>query len=429
MICSNPLRKESDRMKICIRWMLKAAAAAVMLLFLFQTAAAAGTGDVPFVMPVGDMAPRVPTKPMEMLSSEDAAQINEKMASYSAEAESLLINRAEQYFYYETLEPTTKQIYDLLYQVACDPVNEGNIGLLMTDEDPSSDEFYDKYNLAYRAICFDHPELFWLYSGEEAGICYASEALVMNGLYYVYFLMNEPFTGYTQQMTAFNTAADAFLADIDTGISEYETIRQIHDKLVDMVNYDDAAASAISFGRGQDLAHTAYGSLVADSDGKDHFAVCDGYSLAIEYMCQQCGIEVAFNAGMAGSDPDNAGGHAWNVVKINGEWYELDSTWDDLGSLLDDYPEGSEMYNYCLEMLGDHDYVETYNRRLFLVSTDVISHFVPGDEYVYTTQDQMYELRPAQESVHIRLENDGSDENFDARILQYAPVAEHSFAW
>ena len=52
------------------------------------------TADRPFVMPVGDMAPRVPTRPLEMLSAEDASSLNEKMAAYQASGESLLVNRA-----------------------------------------------------------------------------------------------------------------------------------------------------------------------------------------------------------------------------------------------------------------------------------------------------------------------------------------------
>ena len=386
------------------------------------------TAERPFVMPVGDMAPRVPTRPLEMLSAEEASSLNEKMAAYQAPGESLLVNRARNYFYYNTLDPTTKQIYDLLYQVACDPTDEGNIALMMTDEDPSTDEFFDKYNLAYRAICFDHPELFWLYSGEEADISYASEALTMNGLYYVYFHMREPFANFTQQMTAFNKASDEFLAQIDTSGTQYDTIRQIHDHLIDLVNYDDATASAINFGWGQDLAHTAYGALVQNSDGIGNYAVCDGYTLTIEYMCQQCGIDVAFIGGMAGPDEQSAGGHAWNVVKIDGEWYELDSTWDDLGNLLDDFPDGSVEQSAVQEMLDDESYSELFKRRLFLVSTDRISHFEPGEEYIYVSKDQSSVWEPAGESIHYRIPNDGIDEHFDGQIIQFAPVADMSYS-
>ncbi len=383
--------------------------------------------SVSLVMPVGDMAPRRPSRPMELLSADQAAVLNEKMQGYSAPEESLLINKAASYFYYDKLEPTAKQIYDLFLQVAEDPVSEGNIGLLMTDINPSSDEFYTLFNLAYRAVCFDHPELFWLYSGEEAEITFSSEAMPQNGFYFVYIMMREPFTAFEEQMNNFNRTAQTFLAGIDTGISEYETVRQIHDKLVDMVTYDDATASAISFGWGQDLAHTAYGALVSNSEGTANYAVCDGYTLTFEYMCQQCGIEAVFVGGTAGPDEESMGGHAWNVVKVDGTWYELDSTWDDLGNLADDEIPGTAIYDYIQEMIADTAFYNLFLRRLFLVSTDRISHFVPGEDLTYITKDQMYELYPAGESIHIRIPNDGTDQNFDGRLFQFTPIAEHGY--
>ena len=54
--------------------------------------------SVSLVMPVGDMAPRRPSRPMELLSADQAAVLNEKMQGYSAPEESLLINKAASYF-------------------------------------------------------------------------------------------------------------------------------------------------------------------------------------------------------------------------------------------------------------------------------------------------------------------------------------------
>ncbi len=69
-------------------------------------------------------------------------------------------------------------------------------------------------------------------------------------------------------------------------------------------------------------AHTAYGSLVL---GK---AVCDGYSLGFELIMSRLGIPAMIVTGMGGS-ANNMGGHAWNIVNIDGNWYELDTTRDD----------------------------------------------------------------------------------------------------
>ncbi|MCD7819604.1 MAG: hypothetical protein LUH07_11225 [Lachnospiraceae bacterium] len=381
-----------------------------------------------FVLPTGDLAVREPSDPMEMLSPSDTEELEEQMSAYTPQYSGLLINNASVFYYYENLDPIAKEIYDVLYSVAQDPVSWGNVGLIMTDMDPSSDEYYYEFNLAYRAICFDHPELFWLYSGEEAAMVYGSEAISQNGFYFVYIMMQESYVDFEEDMQAFNSAVDAFLADIDTGISEYETIRQIHDKLIALVNYNDPVISQIStLSNGQDLAHTAYGALVADSSGIANYAVCDGYTLAFEYLLQQCGIEAVFIGGNAGTSEEDAGGHAWNIVKMDGEWYEVDCTWDDAGSLEDDLTPGTLQYDYIMEALNDEIYREKIDHYLFLVSTDEITHFEPGDEYDYITKDQHYSFQLTQESVHIRFEDDGMNTNLDSAIISLAPIAINSY--
>ena len=230
-------------------------------------------------------------------------------------------------------------------------------------------------------------------------------------------------------MTKFNNAAQAFLADINMVAPEYQIIRQVHDKLIDLVNYNDPAAEEIRFKKGQNLAHTAYGALVEDSDGNPNYAVCDGYTLALEYLLQQCGIEAVFLGGLAGSSRENSGGHAWNLVKMDGNWYEVDSTWDDSGSMIDDLTPGTSSYDYLMEALGDTEYREKIDHYLFLVSTDTITHFLPGDEYNYITKDQMYVYQLCQESVHIRLTNDGTMTQYgpDPDVIALAPKAMQSY--
>lgn len=379
-------------------------------------------------MPTGDLAEYTPSKPMELLSGQDAAKLDEIMSTYNGSGSSLLKNTSKSYYYYENLDPVAKEIYDVMLGVAQDPVSEGNIGLMMTDIDPQSQDYYYEFNIAYRALCFDHPELFWLYSGQEAEMVYLSEAVNYGGFYFVYIKIAEPFVNYEKQMQAFNTAAEAFLADVNRNASDYEIVRQIHDKLIALVNYNDPVADgAVALERGQDLAHTAYGCLVTDSSGISNYAVCDGYTLAMEYLLQQCGIEAAFIGGMAGASEAEAGGHAWNIVKIDGVWYEMDSTWDDAGSREDDLTPGTEEYQYFMEALQDPGYREKLDHFLFLVSTDTITHFLPGDEYKYITQDGMYEIQMVQESVHIRLNNSSRGSECDSAIISLAPDAMQSY--
>ncbi len=65
------------------------------------------------------------------------------------------------------------------------------------------------------------------------------------------------------------------------------------------------------------LKFTAYAALI---DGK---AVCQGYASLYYRMAKECGLNVRIISGESFNQ-----GHAWNIVKIDGDFYYLDSTWD-----------------------------------------------------------------------------------------------------
>jgi len=72
----------------------------------------------------------------------------------------------------------------------------------------------------------------------------------------------------------------------------------------------------------------------AESVLKHRLCVCAGYSALYERLCQAAGLEVLTVGGHArtseneiGAPLTSADGHAWNAVKIAGEWILVDSTW------------------------------------------------------------------------------------------------------
>ena len=141
---------------------------------------------------------------------------------------------------------------------------------------------------------------------------------------------------------------------IKSNMSDYECVKAIHDYLVKNVNYDSKsiADGSINDNEGHP-SHTAEGALCKN------LAVCDGYAKAFELLCAESGIYAYMMYG-DGINPDGQKeSHAWNVVKVNGEWYQVDCTWDDPvinGSVV---PDGSNLtYTYFLltdtEMYKDH---------------------------------------------------------------------------
>lgn len=103
------------------------------------------------------------------------------------------------------------------------------------------------------------------------------------------------------------------LAQSAEGMSESEKEALAYDYLSSHCFYNFNAASASN----------AFGAL---GEGQ---AKCDGISLAMKWLLEEMGISCLVMAGNTSTDPI---GHAWNVVRINGEYYDLDVTNDVLSN-------------------------------------------------------------------------------------------------
>jgi transglutaminase/protease-like cytokinesis protein 3 len=51
--------------------------------------------------------------------------------------------------------------------------------------------------------------------------------------------------------------------------------------------------------------------------------VCAGYARAMQYLMQRLGIPCYYCTGYAGQN------HAWNIVRLDDGYYNVDVTWDD----------------------------------------------------------------------------------------------------
>lgn len=100
---------------------------------------------------------------------------------------------------------------------------------------------------------------------------------------------------------------------LQEGMSDYEKELALHDYLVSHCRYSEDTDQPE-----ESDVYRAYGALVNQD------AVCNGYAEALQILFVCSGVESQFVVGTAdGVD------HAWNLVKIDGQWYHLDATWDD----------------------------------------------------------------------------------------------------
>ena len=92
----------------------------------------------------------------------------------------------------------------------------------------------------------------------------------------------------------------------------------LHDKLCDKTTYDynvEYFSGGYLFEYEQEaFTQSAYSALIKGS------SVCSGYSMAYEMLLNACGIDAVQIVNTE---------HAWNRVRIDGYWYNVDTTWDD----------------------------------------------------------------------------------------------------
>lgn len=108
----------------------------------------------------------------------------------------------------------------------------------------------------------------------------------------------------------FIAEADKIIKSADGSQSLMDYLKVIHDKILLATSYGDNSTD-------EESVYRAFGTLV------NHIGVCEAYSRTFEYFCRRIGIENLLVVG------DVDGGHIWNMIKLDNEWYHVDLTWDD----------------------------------------------------------------------------------------------------
>ncbi len=130
-----------------------------------------------------------------------------------------------------------------------------------------------------------------------------------------------------------------------TAKSEVDLIKAIHDYIIINASYDITTQK-----------NTAYECLINRS------SVCQGYAQLTYRMMQEAGIDCRIITGIG-----KGVSHAWNIVRLNDKWYNIDCTWDDPISS-DNVPHLE--HNYFLKSesdFGEHIRDEEFNTDIFHV--------------------------------------------------------------
>ncbi len=181
-------------------------------------------------------------------------------------------------------------------------------------------------------IRFDHPELFWYkklsMTGDRVDLIYGATE-----------------SERAELQVRIDEVVAKYLEGIDDSMSAYDVAVRLHAKLIASVDYDTIALNRTkkndAESNGIDYLRTICGVFL---NGK---AVCEGYARAMQYLLHKCGIECAEVAGNTFEEDGSAGeAHAWNILKIDGEYYYMDVTWDDSSDTIQTVKETDMGFNY-----------------------------------------------------------------------------------
>lgn len=128
----------------------------------------------------------------------------------------------------------------------------------------------------------------------------------------------------------YNCAVSVIKDNINISMTDFEKTKAIHDYIILNTQYDTDSFNELK-AENPDSA-SPYGLF---KNGK---AICLGYTLTFQLLCQMAEIEcITIHATSNGGEE-----HGWNMIKLDNNWYHVDTTWDD--PLPDQ--EGRLMYDY-----------------------------------------------------------------------------------
>ena len=190
----------------------------------------------------------------------------------------------------------------------------------------------------------------WTYAGWNGSYSLESDD---EGLHYVFVYDCKYYTTAAQE-AELSEKIDSVLQslDINDESSDYDVICAVYDYICANVSYDYDNLNDSEYL----LKYTAYAAMINKT------AVCQGYSALMYRMLQQKNIDCRL---IPGSN------HAWNIVAIDGVYYNADSTWD----------AGRDPKNYAYFLCGDSDFAE--HTRYSEYSTEEFYRLYPMAETKY----------------------------------------------
>ena len=295
-----------------------------MLLFLTGCSSEEILSEVPqtIVLPVEE----IDSLPGQVAEETTAESDNTESCSLLEEGGSRFAYEsldAQEQIWYGEIEQALGEMTDTI-KLSTEPIGQG-----LDEQD---------IDRIFQCVLIDHPEIFYTtgytytkYSRGDrtVGIDFAG----------TYSLPREEAVNKAEEIRG---RASEWLSDIPSDASEYDKVKAVYEKIIFSTDYDLNASD------NQNIASVFLGNS----------SVCQGYAKATQYLLNHLGVMCTLVQGTV----DTGEAHAWNLVRVEGDYYYVDTTWGDASYRMEDGSGQEELpeinYDYlCVttqELLRTH---------------------------------------------------------------------------
>ena len=197
-------------------------------------------------------------------------------------------------FAYDQLSEESQSVYNQLYTGISEHRSEFTLR--------AKDSEYIK--TALTSLIIDHPEFFWIDGNASMS------GFKGIGIWQIRLDFNVDASEIDSIQAVIDAAVQEYLASIPEGASDYQKVKLAYEYVINTTDY------VLDSAQNQNI----------QSVFVNHLSVCAGYARALQYLLHKAGVWCAYIEGTTG---DNAEGHAWNLVRIDGVYTYVDPSWGD----------------------------------------------------------------------------------------------------
>ena len=162
----------------------------------------------------------------------------------------------------------------------------------------------DDVEPTYHAVLTDHPEIFWVDGSTSFTYFELGNTMTISPGFSIPPDQVESTRAFIEEI------ADEFIASLPEGVDDYGIAKAAYEFVINTTDYD------VSVSQNQNI----------QSVFLQNASVCAGYARAYQYLLQRAGVFCSF---VEGEIPSTGEDHAWNIVRMGGEYTYVDVTWGD----------------------------------------------------------------------------------------------------